>query len=882
MSEDPPPAAIVAKAILEWAAEQPLWRQEALRRVLRRAHTDTDKVEIADAIVADIGGEPKALEPLAEQELPLLSASETLSAVLELHSVQDVNRLAPGQALKFGDSGVTVLYGHNGAGKSGYARIFKRACGARDAEIILPNIFASMVPSKASATFTVRWNGQQADVNWNDPHPDPKLAKIAIFDSKTAPFFVEKRGGLSYVPFGLDVFERLCALLDAAKENLEFRQRSLRVECETPITSTPITPAAGEFLADLANKSESELESFLEWGEADEAELNSLAQAAANPTVRLANLRALGKSLLTALETLRGAEAVVGDLAIAAAIDQTNKEAGAKSVAEAAANVDFDDEPLSGTGGAAWRLMFEAAEKFSTTVAYPGRTFPPIDEGDHCLLCQQELTPSARERLRRFHEFVGAEAAKEAARLAKVTADRLRELEVLHESISKLDVPPLLSTEHAPVAALFSQARAAIASRISLAKAHLQRAAPPEAMDWPGDQIKTVADQLPILEKSADDLESLITSGKANVLAEQAANAKCRKALHSAAEVVKKRRILMLSIAQLDRALSHCGTTKISKFGGELIKKNVTDQLEQAFETEKLHLRVQDIPVRLAASARKGAVDRTVTLEGAKTKVNPGQVLSEGEHRAVGLAAFLAELSLSDEAAPIVLDDPVSSLDHRRRDNVATRIAREGRHRQVIVLTHDLPFLLGLSEACSDAHVPLTRIFLERGHAGYGMVSSEPAPWDAQKLSERKNKLKVLVADATKYYEEVGEDEGYHQKVTTFFDRLRKTWERALEELVFADSVNRYRPSVQTLRLRKVVFDDDIFAAFEKGMTAASRITGHDQATALGGALPTPPDLQDLLDQLLSFEALVKDKTKGVAERRDQMTKPQAPQQVGG
>ncbi len=42
-----------------------------------------------------------------------------------------------------------------------------------------------------------------------------------------------------------------------------------------------------------------------------------------------------------------------------------------------------------------------------------------------------------------------------------------------------------------------------------------------------------------------------------------------------------------------------------------------------------------------------------------------GKVLSEGEHRCVALAAFLAELSTIDAQSAIVFDDPVSSLDHQ-------------------------------------------------------------------------------------------------------------------------------------------------------------------------------------------------------------------------
>jgi len=41
--------------------------------------------------------------------------------------------------------------------------------------------------------------------------------------------------------------------------------------------------------------------------------------------------------------------------------------------------------------------------------------------------------------------------------------------------------------------------------------------------------------------------------------------------------------------------------------------------------------------------------------------------------RCLALAAFLAELAASDSRSAIVFDDPVSSLDHMHRVNVAKR-----------------------------------------------------------------------------------------------------------------------------------------------------------------------------------------------------------------
>src|SRR5690606_25994141 len=82
-----------------------------------------------------------------------------------------------------------------------------------------------------------------------------------------------------------------------------------------------------------------------------------------------------------------------------------------------------------------------------------------------------------------------------------------------------------------------------------------------------------------------------------------------------------------------------------------------------------------------------------------KPTASVGQVLSEGEHRCVALAAFMAELATTENKSGIVFDDPVSSLDHMHREAVAKRLIAEAANRQVIVFTHDLAFLFELNRA---------------------------------------------------------------------------------------------------------------------------------------------------------------------------------------
>jgi hypothetical protein len=129
-----------------------------------------------------------------------------------IKELTNVNALANGAHLPIAQAGVTVIYGENGVGKSGYSRVFKKACRARDRrEPILPN--ANLEPGKsgpAQATFEAKIDGVATDLPWKDGiEPPEALSDIAIFDSHCARAYIDNQGDFAYSPYGLDILEGL-------------------------------------------------------------------------------------------------------------------------------------------------------------------------------------------------------------------------------------------------------------------------------------------------------------------------------------------------------------------------------------------------------------------------------------------------------------------------------------------------------------------------------------------------------------------------------------------------------------------------------------------------------------------------------------------------
>src|SRR5690349_18535109 len=122
--------------ILTWTeSELSMWQRDAIRRLFKTESNLSEKdYEDLYSLLKAEKGVPTTLsitpQPLQGSDLSGLEATKPPTVLRTLRDFKDVNRIAPGQQLKFSPNGITVIYGGNGSGKSGYARVMKRACRA--------------------------------------------------------------------------------------------------------------------------------------------------------------------------------------------------------------------------------------------------------------------------------------------------------------------------------------------------------------------------------------------------------------------------------------------------------------------------------------------------------------------------------------------------------------------------------------------------------------------------------------------------------------------------------------------------------------------------------------------------------------------------------
>lgn len=122
--------------ILVWSNANLLpWQRDALRRLFQYQECSSQDSDDLYAMLKSARGLPdpqnRQPSPLAAEHLPVRSSGADVVVLNALRELKNVNRIADGEKLTFGPKGITIIYGGNGSGKSGYSRVLKRACKMR-------------------------------------------------------------------------------------------------------------------------------------------------------------------------------------------------------------------------------------------------------------------------------------------------------------------------------------------------------------------------------------------------------------------------------------------------------------------------------------------------------------------------------------------------------------------------------------------------------------------------------------------------------------------------------------------------------------------------------------------------------------------------------
>ena len=840
--------------MVEWSRGRPQWQQQALRILARREPVGDDEIRaLADLAEREASGVPTRINSLQAEDF-LGGTDGQAVRLLSITEPTSVNALTWSGGVAFEPRGITLVYGENGSGKSGYARILKKVTRARHSTDVLTNVFEP--PAEQSARLSVSLGSDEIELIWPLDHPD-YLSRVSFYDANCAERYISTETEVAYRPTPIALLDELVGLSSKVRHQLEVRRRS-ELHDTTDLPVLPKGSRAAGFLASLS-------------AETTPLEIDIASETPANADGRLASLHRristlesqdldekrrqlsqLLQGLTDLMNHITWTRDLLSDARVAAIAQARSDLSAARETADMASAAQFRSLPIRGVGSQTWMSLWSAARRFSSEVAYHGHEFPVLDfdgERGRCILCHQQLSDRAAARLSAFNEFVAADSeriAREAKDAFEMLARVPRTYAIFNTKI-ELALQRVDTASKSTYSELRSELQALEDRRCSLVKAVADDLVEIERLP-PAGELVAVKSLVKEIKRQLKDLN--VDNHQAQLVELRAEEAEIhgRQTLRDSRTAINRRVEYLRKARLLDEAIRLTNTHGITRKAAELTRSHVSDVLKHHFSQETLRLDLERVRLRDAGGGR-GNLKHRAQLVGAVQPAPLRAVLSEGEQTALGLAGFLTEVESDFTNSAVVLDDPVTSLDHVRRERVARRIVELAMRRQVVIFTHDVAFVVDLKRAAESGSVAVVERWVTKFQSHVGRVS-DGGPWDSRTVAQRIDQLNQRLAQIRRIYAE-GDPTACQEAVRSWYQDLRLVWERALEEVVVGPVLVRGRLELRPSNLKVFVrFTDVDDQEFQSAFTRCGDRGSHDRSSELNRPLPSVSELNDDLQFL--------------------------------
>lgn len=850
--------------IWEWSLELPKWQNDLIRRLYQKPTLENDEIkEVIDNILHENGISEKKinLSPLEKSHIPNKNPKDSIK-ITALKNFNNIAAIEPESEIEFSEDGLTIIYGENSAGKSSYAKVLKQACRAVDDKTkIHPNIYKNM-HSLGTADIYIKQSEKKIIINRiANTAPEPQLTSISIFDSDCARVYSESENEVVFVPNEFKIFD------DLAITQTELKQRLLilreQVVRELPnFHELSSTSKVKLFIESITYRTtDKDIQQNCIFTKEDQEKLDQISDdlkilSSSNPLKMTQefqrNINDI-KNLKQDLQIIEQ-ELTIGKVKEFLAIHQQYLDS--KSTLAVLTHEAFEEQPLVGVGSNPWKRLWQTAKQYHEIV-YPEKSFPYVENEAKCLLCQQDLKNEAQLRLIGFEDFINDSISQETTRLHEQRQALLSKIKSLpFTKVIESSVRSYLfndSPELEMKVELFIQSLLKVSVFLQNAEKNISLAQEDVPLIKPLP-LKEMDEWLHYKHIELEHLKTLVQQDTSTELqAEQnelISKEKVFKRIQDVFSMVKNHQY----ITKIDKAIKSLDTTKLTRKYNDLSNSLLTDKFKDKIEKELKQLRREHILFKLNSRGVKGKTSIKLALD-SSSKMNISEILSEGEQKALSIAFFLAEISSIPSNGGIILDDPVSSLDHSRREYVAQRLIQEAKKRQVIIFTHDIVFLHTLQKYAKLEDVATSHCSIRR-NGGRAGIAKPDMPWITLSTSKRIKYLRNELPKLKKQENQLDPDI-YFPHVKTWYMLLRESWERAVEELLLNGVIERFDSSVQTQRLSKIKFTDEIVRLVNENMTKTSAYV-HDESRAIGRMIPSNEEMNEDLNKLDDFSKIFK------------------------
>lgn len=832
----------------EWAENQGEWAKLMTDQIIRSETnlTVAESNNVFDYFLQSIG----LLTGLPALNItkPIYVPTNKIIELSTLSSVTGVNRLCSNQSLTFCKN-ITIVYGENGTGKTGYGRILKNLGFSYDTNDTIHNNIYNTTVNPQSAIIGFSANGNSQTFNWNGTNKNLELQNISVFNNNCVSLSLADRN-LIVSPIGFHLFNIITTELGILSTQLN--QKIATYPTDLPwLPITNIGTPQNSYLTSLTrNSTEQDLSTLstlvnnhdaLQKEKEDELsglnrqvlqnEIQSLLLIDDELTTIIAKIQS-AKSLLTNenWQLLLSYNKTISDL-------ESKTSKGIKEIA--------DTNGIKFYETIQFQKFIQSAEDYIKLLNKP--EYPTEDE--NCIYCKQPLESSAADLLKSYRTLLNdktQENLEQSKKAKTVLINSITSIEInLNVNQPTFGINPEGKAVQPAELIEYNQLLASF-KNIFINGQVLEGS----IFQFDYDKYlsflttKKMAN-IRISNSKSASLNNLAT--RENELRMQIAELKDRKLLSTKVQEVKTIISNKGIISLLQAHSNSFGTNSISRKNTEAREELIRQNFEQQFLNELKAFRKSDLKIELSFGTDRAKPRISHRM---KTHFILSDILSEGEQKAIALAEFLTELQLDNIKAPVIFDDPVNSLDHRIIDEVCKRLIQLSNERQVIIFTHSILLLNSLiqqSELDTNKQANIHFKF-HKVKSNFGITGILDEVEEINSFSYYTKKLQTVIDTKPN-----GQDEA--KLAAEGYGHLRSAIEVCVEDDILKKIIKRYKKGVafpSLLRINGIKLDTHKGKLNDIYEKCCVSIDGHSSPSEVH----TTPTIEELKADYLEFKVL--------------------------
>lgn len=632
------------------------------------------------------------LNAASELTIPSINVNNVHSDIrfISLIHHTGVCALAEEQRIDFSKD-ITLLYGKNGSGKSSYFRILNELIGGNHQTEIRSNIYSDthkpinieLVYSEGVNVKNLLWDGNSRSIS--------PLNLSSVFDSSYTTTFLQKRSADSAIvlPYGLHLFTALTSAMDNIKSRIQteiegilrilpqinkdgLSEDVVRILTQQTYRTTQknYIQARYIFTNDQSEKlklQEEELKVLKETNFEDKIQLASNEQQ--QYFLILKHLKETENNLQKLhIES----QSLIGKISI------VRKESELVKQKISVLN------DIGNTNSKEWKTFIEAGAAFAKNST--------LNE-NVCPYCRQPIVDNAVNIVTAYATYLSDKSIEELKNLEQTK-------NALKQRISTIITNFTISTQFKSLidarnseSELYSKISASL-RQLDEQKSILSYAVEneqnnnPLVFDSTNDTISAIEAICEEYNNTIKKLREELTKKNQTVseLSSQMKPIIENKLISSNKDLFVEWFEKIDNVNELKKCQSELSTRGISILARTASQTLVTENLKTKFQEELDALGLKKLSVDLTdAGTSRGQVFMQLKLF---NNNSVSDVLSEGEQKGVALALFIAERRMQLSNNPIILDDPVNSLDHFITAKLVERLSKLGN--QIIIFSHNL------------------------------------------------------------------------------------------------------------------------------------------------------------------------------------------------